>query len=360
MEEEDRVRVWRLYGWVSGLMACGSCVGAVAWTARMMQLVSSFKANPIGASTDLVKHSSLFALSFSWRAAFTVTYAVEFLCMSAAKLMVLDRMSVFVAPQGTRMLKRWVAAGRGVMAVVVLGNAVGLAANIAAAVHYQKASEAENSASAYYADGNMDDGKSSSLVSQREVQLGGSIASVQSFCEVAVLLLIVVAFVVVGVLSARRVSIALREVEKMRAIQTLNNPGQVVSPAFADATTQARALRLKMAGTTAFVFVTFVARSAFSTMFALAYQLQDFGNAICPSSPCDVSCYNVYTHIVTWMFYTPEFQLTILLISSPLALLVALWRMTPKATLQLMKSSQRETLVAPAAVKSTIPLNESL
>jgi len=45
MEEEDRGRVWRLYGWFSGLMACGSCVGAVAWAARMMQLVNAFKAN---------------------------------------------------------------------------------------------------------------------------------------------------------------------------------------------------------------------------------------------------------------------------------------------------------------------------
>jgi hypothetical protein len=60
------------------------------------------------------------------------------------------------------------------------------------------------------------------------------------------------------------------------------------------------------------------------------------------------------------MFYTPEFQLTILLISSPLALLFALWRITPKATRQLMKSSQKETLVAPRAVKSNTPLNESL
>jgi hypothetical protein len=360
MEEEDRARVWRLYGWVSGLMAFGSCVGAVAWAARMMQLVSSFKAN---SSSDLVKQSSLFALSFSWRSAFTVTYAVEFMCMSAAKLMVLDRMSVLVAPQGPRMLKLWVAAGRGVMAVVVLGNAVGLAANIAAAVHYQKASEAENSASTYYAASNIDDGKNSSLVSQREARLAGSISSVQLFCEVAVLLLIVFAFAVVGVLSARRVSVALREVEKLRVIATFNNPGQVVSPIYADATTQGKAMLLKMAGTTAFVFLTFVARSAFSTLFAISYQFSNFGNAICSKGPlaaCDASCYNVYTHIVTWMFYTPEFQLTILLISSPLALLFALWRMTPKATLQLMKSSQKETLVAPRAVKSTIPLNEPL
>ena len=361
MQEEDRGHVWWLYGWVSGLMACGSCVGAVAWAARMMNLVSIFKAD---SSTDRAKLSSLVALSYSWRAAFTVTYAIEFLCMSVAKLMVLDRMSVFAAPQGTRMLKLWVAAGRAVMAIVVLGNAVGLAANAAAAVHYQKASEAENSASAYYAASNIDAGKSSSLVSNIELGRANSIASVQSFCEVAVLLLIVVAFAVVGVLSARRVSLALREVEKMRAVQTLNQPGVVVSPVFAEATTQGKALRLKMAGTTAYVFVAFVARSAFSTMFALSYQLQDFGKAICPNfpkrEPCDASCYNVYTHIVTWMFYTPEFQLTILLISSPLALLFALWRITPKATRQLMKSSQKETLVAPRAVKSNTPLNESL
>ena len=44
------------------------------------------------------------------------------------------------------------------------------------------------------------------------------------------------------------------------------------------------------------------------------------------------------------MAYTPEFQLMIVLVSSPLALLVALWGMTPKTTLQLMKSSKRQAL----------------
>jgi hypothetical protein len=42
------------------------------------------------------------------------------------------------------------------------------------------------------------------------------------------------------------------------------------------------------------------------------------------------------------MEYSPEFQVTIILISSPLALLVALWGMTSKQTLQLVKSRQRE------------------
>ena len=54
---------------------------------------------------------------------------------------------------------------------------------------------------------------------------------------------------------------------------------------------------------------------------------------------CIRDSYNTYTHITRWMIYTPEFQLAIVLVSSPLALLVALWGMTTKATLQLMSSS---------------------
>jgi hypothetical protein len=56
---------------------------------------------------------------------------------------------------------------------------------------------------------------------------------------------------------------------------------------------------------------------------------------------CDASCYNMYTFMKAWLFYTPEFQLTVELISSPLTLLVALWGMTSKHTLRLMQSRRR-------------------
>jgi hypothetical protein len=48
-------------------------------------------------------------------------------------------------------------------------------------------------------------------------------------------------------------------------------------------------------------------------------------------------CYNDYTHMVRWMNRTPEFQLLVVVISSPLALLVALWGMTPSHTLHHMQ-----------------------
>jgi hypothetical protein len=320
MEEEDRGRVWRLYGWFTTLMTCGSCVGAVSWTALLFSLLNVFKAND--GITDLAQIASLAALAYSWFSAFLVTYAVEFLCMCAAKLMVLDRMTGFVALQSSYVQTRWAAAGRVVMAAVVLGNAAGLAANVAAAVHYQEAASMMDIASLLYAANNSQSGIQYEAQCQQELQRGGSIASVQSFCEVAVLLLILIAFAVVGLLSARRITSSLLGLD-------------AASPAAASG----RTLRLQMACTAAFIFVTFLLRAVFSTMYAVAFELRD-ADKQCPDelNDCDPTCYNVFTLISLWMSYTPEFQSTIVLISSPLGLLIALWGMTSGRMLQRMTS----------------------
>ena len=248
------------------------------------------------------------------------------MCLSAAKLMVLDRMSMFAAPEGTGIRRRWVKAGRIVMAVVVLGNAVGLAANIATAVHAQRAADAASTASALFAANSTQLARESVSLSQTELQLAGSIAAVQSFCEVAVLLLIVAAFVVVGVACARVIR------SRLLAVDAASAPAAV-----------GRELRRQMVITTAVVFVTLVVRSVQSTMLAVSRQLQDIARE-CPgvTSRCDASCYNVFTHINVWAGNTPEFQVTIVLVSSPLTLLVALWGMTSKQTLEAMKSKEQD------------------
>ncbi len=216
-----------------------------------------------------------------------------------------------------------------VMAVVVLGNAVGLAANIAAAVHRQRAAEAASTASTLFAANSTQLARESIILSDTEFQLALSIAAEQSFCEVAVLLLIVAAFVVVGVACARVMS------SKLLAVDAASAPAAV-----------GRELRRRMVITTAVVFVAFVVRSVQSTMLALSRQLQDFadGQRRCPgvTSRCDPSCFNVFTHINQWAANTPEFQVTIVLVSSPLTLLVALWGMTSEQTLHAMKSKVQE------------------
>ena len=145
------------------------------------------------------------------------------------------------------------------------------------------------------------------------------------FCEVAVLLLIVASFILVGVLCTRRINSALLGVDNAHAA--------------ADA---GRALRRQIVGITCFVFVAFVLRTALSIMLAVALQFQNSANT-CPgvSSPCDATCYNEFAHITVWSNHTPAFQTTVVLISSPLSLLVALWGMTSKLMLQLMNSSQQ-------------------
>ena len=319
--EEDRRRVWRLYGWFSGLMACGSCFGAATWVVRMMQFSYSIKSLR---SSDVIEQYSMLALSYSYRPSFTVTYAIEFLCLSVAKLLVLDRMSDFAVPESDSLRKRVLIAWWCVLVGVVLGNSIGLLSNIVAAVFYQKAANAISTASSYYNAGNISIGNDYYQLHREELQRAFSISSAQAFCEVAVLLLIVSAFAAAGVLSALRISSSLREVRL---------------PSSSEAVVSGRKLRLQVVLTTTVVFFAFVLRSVFSTMYAVAYELQNSGNSEnCDVglSFCDDQCYNVYTHILQWMSLTPEFQLMVVLLSSPVALLVALWGMTSELALRLM------------------------
>ena len=103
-------------------------------------------------------------------------------------------------------------------------------------------------------------------------------------------------------------------------------------------------MRKEVVVTTAFVFVAFLVRSFTSTFVAVVYQLQEISTA-CPSdnSTCDATCHNVYTLISNWMFRTPEFRVTMVVVSSPLALIVALWGMTSAAIWQRMKANHRES-----------------
>jgi hypothetical protein len=68
-----------------------------------------------------------------FRAWLAVTHAIEFFCMSVAKLMVLERMSDFVSLGAGGSSKRWAVGRKMVMDAVVAGNLVGLAGNVTAA-----------------------------------------------------------------------------------------------------------------------------------------------------------------------------------------------------------------------------------
>ncbi len=147
LNQDDRRRVWRLYGWFSALMTLGSCIGMVTWLAKMMHLASNLRASDViqqSAQASQLrlegKADLLLAESAKWNAVFSVTYATEFLFLTGAKLLILERMSVFAthAPDRSRRLKL---AGNLLMIAVVVGNVVGLIANAVAAHFFRKSSE---------------------------------------------------------------------------------------------------------------------------------------------------------------------------------------------------------------------------
>ena len=154
-------------------------------------------------------------------------------------------------------------------------------------------------------------------------------------CEVAVLFFILSAFVVAACACARRIRATLRAVG---VDQRVKSRGQ--------------RLLFQIVFTAVTAFASFLLRSCHSTIQAVSYQLQNTGINISSTNDCPISnngaiqnvtttnfchpCYNVYTHVTFWMTRTPAFQLTVVLISSPVALCVALWGMTSKQQLRLM------------------------
>jgi len=326
MEEDDRQRVWLLYGWFSGLACLGSAFGAAAWGAYMQYLVAEFSAFTSGLTLD--QSQLLYAQTQYWGGAFYVTYALEFMFLSVAKLLVLHRMADFGAAKGDAMSRRLAVGGRVVMAAVVVGNVVGLCANVAAAVYSKQAGDFSVAAAAAFAANNSvsDAYTSSSYAANQKESVADVASAVQQFCEVVVLLIIIFAFAVVGIASARRVNSA------MRGMTASQGPA-------------VKQLRRQIVGTTALVFVTFMLRCIYSIMNAVSEALQNNASACAASSTtyfCDPTCYNLWDLMQYWLTFTPAFQLMVMLISSPLALLVALWGMTSERMLQRMSSRNRQ------------------
>jgi hypothetical protein len=184
---------------------CGSCLGILTWSARMANLVNYFQGNYEYKYKNFTQSAYSLSIAYTARAVFVVSYAMDYLVLTAARLLVLDQMSDFAAPKEETARKWWTAAGRGVMAVCVLGNSVGLAANIASSVYHQRAADDMSKAYEFFAANKSSDGAKFDLSARETFQQALSIASYQSFCEVAVLMFVLAAYIVAGVLSARRI-----------------------------------------------------------------------------------------------------------------------------------------------------------
>jgi len=240
--------------------------------------------------TLLTSHqrAALQELSSPWKAAFLVFYALEVLFLTSAKLLVLDRMllsyvsSLGAGAAGNRARKLKKVFDKAMHSTVVALNVVGLCANIVAAAYTVK----------------------------EDAYMDHVTNSIQQFSEVTVLLLLVLAFAVVGIFCTRLLRGA---------------TGAAGSR-----------IHLQITLTVATVFLTFLLRAIFACMIAVSDATQN-NFAIC-SSKCASPCFNDHTLIITWLDFTPEFQTIVVLVSSPITMLTALWGMSSARMLQLMET----------------------
>jgi hypothetical protein len=299
--------------------------------------------------------------------AWIIVYATELFFVSTVKLLVLFRTMELSVPQGEAVPHHWERALRMVMKAVAGLNIVGLSASIAAAVYGIRSASFYSSAAAAYATNSSDCADDCILHGDQIAQISFSAGALQAVCEVLVLLLIILAFAVAGSAFVRYAAVKLRDLESaargdalaIRRVDphTAIRSEQESMAAAASTVIAGSRMRLQVTSTAAIVFVTFLLRAVYSTMFGVANAFQNTGAdcGIESASICNAECYNVYALIQKWMVFTPEFQLMVVLISSPLALLVALWGMTNDAVFKAMRisslrmTSMRDRMLLPEA-----------
>ena len=340
-----------MYRFFTGFMCLSSCISVASWSVYIVSFTGDilyfsnlndaylqFKFGvPLNPNYPFDQVLLAMASSRTHWAAWQILHSIDFTFFIASNMMVLDRMRTFsLSPQ------KYVKAARLGAAGVIAVCLVGICGSVVSALsRLQSASLAGQTASAYLSLLNatklgtknesfrrvtLDLWNSTRANDQKSM----SFDSIQDFSEMSVLMVQVVLFLVMGIMCVRRVK------------------SYLLSPRSASTENAARRLHQQIVVTAAVFFITFLPRATFATMKAVSNVRQDFNTGKCvplcsdillPKQGANLRCpipFNMYFHMAVYLQYTPEFHLLVVLISSPLVQLVALWGMTSDRMLQAM------------------------
>jgi hypothetical protein len=316
LDESDRDAIWRLYGVFTLAAFVGSVCGVMTWSLYLAADVLYIDALRLGAK-DVAKSSSELGANYTLYAASLVFKSLAFVFVSVAKLMVLDRMTQFAVKRAhDALVRRMGAVQRAVLCVVLVVNAVAVAASLASTAYFSLAAGADASAAAAFSSNQTEAGESFRLDAKRHASVGNTCVAVVQVCLVVCLLVIMAAFAGAGVCVAVRIRHLLAGV----------GLGQSTSAA-----RSARYLLLQTCITVAVVFATFLIRTAFETVIALG----DFYNLNNSCLIC-AACQSEYYLIGVWIDAVPEVRSIVIALAEPLTLLVALWGMTSERDARLL------------------------
>ena len=314
----------------------------ITYSARMVTLSISYTGQKkfiqglISQPTPSEKKLMLELQRDGYRAAAVTTICLPFelTFVIVAKLLVLHRLQLLATNDSQPRVRNLL--GRLFLAAVISLGIVGFCGNIVSAFHYNEAALYINDASIQWASNNSGLGLKYEFQSYNSFETAAKTGSLQRFCEVAVLLMVIVAFCIVGIQSSAVISHALRALvaaksnleDKARS----SSDGVSIRGLVSDASEKGKQLQRKVFWTVCFVFATVIVRSVLSLMFAFAQAFQNNANT-CSFSPCN-QCHNVYSHIHIWILYSPVLFSVVMLIASPLVLIVALWGMSDVSVLE--------------------------
>jgi hypothetical protein len=378
LDTQDRPRIWKYYGWFTGLIFLGSCTGAVsniAWSQWLAnyQLTDYDPANLRDVS-ELVEATSAYsrvreepypisflivaALGFPrvplhlllsiltvalqalrWLAAYAIFYPFTLGFLVVTKLLVLDRHMDFAKLKGDGASSWWTKIANLLVGLVVFGNIAGLACNIAASVFYTRAAHSYEFISSRPDNETEYDFRTKA---QNDVQSASRAGAVHIAFETIVLIIIVICISIVGFASARRIRAALRSMQDLQQ-KSLTNSVEKDNPAAATFNNQAiesgRRLKNQIMLSCCAVFVSFLLRALFTSLFTFVNAAANINAPCVPyKNRCNPTCYNIASHILVWILFTPEYCFAVVFLSQPVTLLVALWGMTSGQTLDILKA----------------------
>ena len=273
-----------------------------------------------------------------WLVVYLLAYPFTFCCLVTAKLLVLGRLTEF-SKLKAHASSRWSMLGRALVGTIVVGNVVGLCCNVAGSVFMLKVADSyervasENVSSTLFVN-----------ASRYELQTGINLSGVLFGFEAIILPLIVVAFVVLGAVSVRRIRAAMTAVQKAQLTSMLGAT-DIVGFGGARRASEAsfisgRRLKRQILGTCGILFVSFSIRTVLSTMLAVGAVFGDSNDGTL--SRCDEHLNNL-AHMLVWILYTPEFFVVPTLLSQPVTLLVTLWGMTSGQTIAVMRANSLDS-----------------
>jgi hypothetical protein len=351
----EKAARWQLFGWFASSACAGCFFGAVAFAFRMIQLskwVVAKRTESVNADLVQLYQSGQFSgerFGDYHAAAFFATYSFEFAFAISAFITVLHRVHRLVPNNPHAAPRHWMLSKRAFLTIIVSGACIGAATNIVAAAFYSMAAQGWSRAGAEWSSNSTAAARNHESDARSALQTAVTIGSVQRYIEALLLFIMIVAFAVVGVGSSRIISAALRALlVTEKRLQELPTTARRSSDQalLAQASSQGRRLKRKIVATFIFLFLALLARSSFSFTYALALAFQRTSCEVKTTFVGCGPCKNDFALILGWILFTPEFQQVVMAISSPLALLVALWGMSGVHEFERLPDAQDKLRVA--------------